>query len=68
MNQYFNIIISNIHLLMFQYMISHKKDTQRQLLFIFHRLIHAMILSYHELEKKKISRYKKRIIKTGAGA
>lgn len=65
MNQYFNIIISNIHLLMIQFMISHKKDTQRQLLFIFYI---AMILSYHELEKKKISRYKKRIIKTGAGA
>lgn len=56
MNQCFNIIIS------------HKKDTQRQLLFIFYKLIHAMILSYHELEKKKISRYMKRIIKTGAGA
>lgn len=68
MNQYFNIIISNIHLLMFQYMISHKKDTQRQFLFIFYKPIHAMILSYHELEKKKISRCKKRIIKTGAGA
>lgn len=61
MNQYFNIIISNIHLLMFQYMISHKKRYTKTT-YIHFLYCNDIILSWTWEEENML------YVKTGAGA